>query len=269
MILEIPFLIEDFSQELIVKVSVFDNSNKDVNTLIVFSLPNVICLCKGFEEGTRLLPHQILHQVLGSSPPVGTLSGPSFAQEVALGLPCSLSVASTSVKLREQVVGAIHGDSICVHSTSDIIGSEIGGAVKNVLAIATGLADNLGLNAQAALITRGLAEITRFGTALGGQVETFMGLSGIGDLMLTCTGSFSRNRQVGLSLAQGKELSSVTSELGHVSEGVYCAASVRTLAQERNIDMPIVKAVNEIIFNRAPLKIIEDVLLSRDDGATI
>jgi glycerol-3-phosphate dehydrogenase (NAD(P)+) len=227
-----------------------------------FHLPNIICLCKGFEENTRLLPHQILHQILGNSIPIATLSGPSFAQEVALGLPCSLSIASTSTRLREQVVKAVQGGNICVDSTNDIIGAEVGGAVKNVLAIATGLTDNLGLNAQAALITRGLAEATRFGVALGGHTETFVGLSGIGDLMLTCTGSFSRNRRVGLGLAQGKKLSLIKDELGHVAEGVYCAASVHILAQEYKVKMPIVEAVNRILFEDAPLQIMAELLLS-------
>ena len=232
--------------------------------LHTFQIPNIICLCKGFEEDTRLLPHQILHQVLGNSLPVGTLSGPSFAQELARGLPCSLSIASTSTELRELVVKAVHGGNICVDSTGDIIGAEVGGAVKNVIAIAAGLTDNLGLNAQAALITRGLTETTRFAVALGGRTETFIGLQGIGDLILTCTGSFSRNRQVGIGLAQGKELSLITGELGHVAEGVYCAASVHILAKECGVKMPIVKAVNKVLFDGGSLKTMTELLLSND-----
>ncbi len=163
-------------------------------------------LCKGFEGGTGLLPHQIVQEVLGDTVAGGALSGPSFAQEVARGLPCALTIASHSAALRGAVVSALHGGTIRVYASEDLVGVEVGGAVKNVLAIATGVADGLGLglNARAALITRGLAEITRLGTALGGQTETFMGLTGMGDLILTCTGDLSRNRRVGLGLAQGK-----------------------------------------------------------------
>src|SRR5690606_23212525 len=151
------------------------------------SLPNLVWLCKGFEEESRLLPHQVVREVLGDSLPIGVLSGPSFAQEVARGLPCALTIAATTPKLREEVVRAVHGDSLRVYATDDLIGVEVGGAVKNILAIATGVTDGMGLghNARAALITRGLAEISRMGVALGGRMETFMGLTGMGDLILT------------------------------------------------------------------------------------
>lgn len=170
------------------------------------AIPNVVWLCKGFEYGTGLLPHQVVREVLGDAVPGAALSGPSFAQEVARGLPCALAVASTSKALRDSVVATVHGGNLRVYACDDVIGVEVGGAVKNVLAIATGTCDGLGLglNARAALITRGLAEITRLGTALGGQAGTFMGLTGMGDLILTCTGDLSRNRRVGLALAQGK-----------------------------------------------------------------
>ena len=182
-------------------------------------IPNLVWLCKGFEENTRLLPHQVVREVLGAELPHGALSGPSFAQEVAGGQPCALTVASASAALRECVVAAVHGRSMRVYSTDDLVGVEVGGAVKNILAIATGVIDGLGLglNARAALITRGLAEITRLGVALGGRTETFMGLAGVGDLILTCTGDLSRNRQVGLGLAQGKKLDTIVAELGHVA----------------------------------------------------
>lgn len=172
------------------------------------AIGNLVWLCKGFEGGTGLLPHQIVQEVLGDKIPGGALSGPSFAQEVARRLPCALTIASHSAALRGAVVSALHGGTIRVYASEDLVGVEVGGAVKNVLAIATGVADGLGLglNARAALITRGLAEITRLGTALGGQTETFMGLTGMGDLILTCTGDLSRNRRVGLGLAQGKAL---------------------------------------------------------------
>lgn len=230
------------------------------------SLPNLIWLCKGLEEGSRLLPHRVVREVLGDSLPIGVLSGPSFAQEVARGLPCALTIAATTPSLREDVVSAVHGGSIRVYASDDLIGVEVGGAVKNILAIATGVIDGmgLGLNARAALITRGLAEISRMGVALGGRVETFMGLTGVGDLILTCTGDLSRNRQVGLGLAQGKPLDLIVAELGHVAEGVRCARAVCSLADELHIDMPITRAVASILFEGKSAKHVVEQLLSRD-----
>jgi glycerol-3-phosphate dehydrogenase (NAD(P)+) len=229
-------------------------------------LSNIVWLCKGFEENTRLLPHQIVREMLGDGVAAGVLSGPSFAQEVARGLPCALTVASTAAALRERVVNAVHGRSIRVYSTDDVIGVEVGAAVKNILAIATGVVDGmcLGLNARAALITRGLAEITRLGSALGGHAETFMGLTGIGDLILTCTGDLSRNRRVGLGLAQGKPLSEIVAELGHVAEGVRCAQAVRSLAIECGIEMPITNAVAGVLFDGDSPHDMVAQLLSRD-----
>jgi len=229
-------------------------------------VPNIVWLCKGLEEQTRLLPHQIVRQVMGEDMPAGALSGPSFAQEVARGLPCALTIASSDKALCERVVAAVHGGNLRVYSSDDLIGVEIGGAVKNILAIATGAADGLqlGLNARAALITRGLAEISRLGIALGGRAETFMGLSGVGDLILTCTGDLSRNRRVGLSLAQGKKLDTIVAELGHVAEGVRCAQAVRSLAQELNIDMPITNAVAGALFDGISVQEMVAQLLSRD-----
>ncbi len=229
-------------------------------------IPNIVWLCKGFEADTHLLPHQIVREVLGTDIPAGALSGPSFAQEVAQGLPCALAIASDSAALRELVVAAVHGPSIRVYTTDDLIGVEVGGAVKNILAIATGILDGLklGLNARAALITRGLVEITRFGVALGGRAETFMGLAGVGDLILTCTGDLSRNRKVGLGLAQGKKLEQIVTELGHVAEGVRCAQAVRALAIKHGIDMPITNAVAAVLFDGdSPLAMVER-LLARD-----
>lgn len=228
--------------------------------------PNLVWLCKGLEENTRLLPHQIVNEVLGAGLPYGVLSGPSFAQEVAAGLPCALTVASASPALRERVVSAVHGRSMRVYATDDLVGVEVGGAVKNIMAIATGVLDGLGLglNARAALITRGLAEITRLGVALGGRAETFMGLTGVGDLILTCTGDLSRNRRVGLALAAGKKLDAIVQDLGHVAEGVRCAQAVRTLAGDLGIEMPIADAVARVLFDgEAPAAMVEK-LLSRD-----
>lgn len=229
-------------------------------------IPNVVWLCKGFEYGTGLLPHQVVREILGDDVPGAALSGPSFAQEVAKGLPCALTVASSSAELRERVVGAVHGGNVRVYACDDLIGVEVGGAVKNVLAIATGTADGLGLglNARAALITRGLAEITRLGEALGAQAGTFMGLTGMGDLILTCTGDLSRNRRVGLALAEGKPLATIVAELGHVAEGVPCSKAVRELAAKLGVDMPITNAVAAVLFDGYDAKKMAAQLLARD-----
>ncbi|MFC5513128.1 NAD(P)H-dependent glycerol-3-phosphate dehydrogenase [Massilia jejuensis] len=230
------------------------------------NIPNVVWLCKGFEYGTGLLPHQVVREVLGDAIPAAVLSGPSFAQEVARGLPCALAVASTSKALRDSVVATVHGGNLRVYACDDVIGVEVGGAVKNVLAIATGTADGLGLglNARAALITRGLAEITRLGLALGGQASTFMGLTGMGDLILTCTGDLSRNRRVGLALAQGKPLETIVAELGHVAEGVPCSKAVRDLAARLGVDMPITNAVAAVLFDGYDAAEMAKQLLARD-----
>ncbi|MBC3909512.1 NAD(P)H-dependent glycerol-3-phosphate dehydrogenase [Undibacterium umbellatum] len=227
---------------------------------------NIIWLCKGFEESTQLLPHQVAGQVLGSGVSFGALSGPSFAQEVAKGLPCALTIASTSSELSRLVVQALHVNAMRVYSSDDMVGVEVGGAVKNILAIATGVADGLGLglNARAALITRGLAEISRLGVALGGRSETLMGLTGVGDLILTCTGDLSRNRKVGLALAQGKSLETIVQELGHVAEGVRCAQAVRLLAQRLGVQMPITDAVAGVLFDGISLQEMISRLLARD-----
>jgi glycerol-3-phosphate dehydrogenase (NAD(P)+) len=210
--------------------------------------PGVLCLCKGFQEGTGWLGHEVARAVCPTAR-VGVLSGPSFAIEVARGQPTALVAASTDAPLCELAVEAFHSDSLRIYTSSDPIGVEVGGAVKNVLAIATGIADGmqLGLNARAALITRGLAEMTRLGVALGARAETFMGLSGLGDLVLTATGELSRNRRVGLLLAQGVPLARILAELGHVAEGVYSAATVLRRAQSRGVAMPIAEAVVAVL----------------------
>jgi glycerol-3-phosphate dehydrogenase (NAD(P)+) len=229
-------------------------------------LPAVVTLCKGFEEESRLLPHQVVNSILGEQVAAGVLSGPSFAQEVARGLPCALTIASNDEALRRQVVAVAHSQTLRIYSTDDVIGVEVGGAVKNILAIATGVIDGMafGANARAALITRGLAEISRLGVALGGRSETFMGLTGVGDLLLTCTGDLSRNRQVGLGLALGKPLTRIVEELGHVAEGVRCAATVRCLAMAQGIDMPISAAVAGVLFDGDDAAAMVTRLLSRD-----
>ena len=203
----------------------------------------VAWLCKGFEAG-GCLGHEIAAQVAPKCQ-VGALSGPSFAKEVALGLPTALVAAAADAHLRDLMVNALHSAQLRVYASEDLIGVEVGGAVKNVLAIATGLCDglSLGLNARAALITRGLAEMTRLGLALGAQTETFMGLSGLGDLVLTATGDLSRNRQVGLLIAQGQSLDQALASLGHVAEGVYSSRTVVARALALGVDMPISQAV--------------------------
>ena len=209
----------------------------------------VAWLCKGFEvaastQAYGLLAHEVQAQVAPDLR-AGGLSGPSFALEVAQGKPTALVAASGSAELRSALVEAFHGPTLRVYANDDLVGVEVGGAVKNVLAIAAGLCDGLqlGLNARAALITRGLAEMTRLGVALGARAETFMGLSGLGDLVLTTTGDLSRNRQVGLALAQGQSLQQVMSTLGHVAEGVYCARTVLQRAGALAVEMPITQAV--------------------------
>lgn len=227
------------------------------------AIPNLVWLCKGFEEGSALLPHQIVRELMGETLPCGALSGPSFAQEVARGLPCALTIGSADPALCQLAVSAIHGKTIRVYSSDDLAGVEVGGAVKNVLAIATGIADGLGLgmNARAALITRGLAEITRLGIALGGRSETFMGLTGVGDLILTCTGDLSRNRQVGLGLAAGKSLDTIVNELGHVAEGVRCVRAVQQLARQHHVATPIVDAVGRVLFeSETPVSALQQLL---------
>ena len=208
----------------------------------------VAWLCKGFEAPVAgqdgLLGHEIKAQVAPALK-AGVLSGPSFALEVARGRPTALVAASEDAQVRDALVAAFHGGNLRVYANDDLAGVEVGGAVKNVLAIATGLCDglNLGLNARAALITRGLAEMTRLGLALGARAETFMGLSGLGDLVLTATGDLSRNRQVGLLLAQGQTPDQAVASLGHVAEGVYCAQAVVRRAVHLGVDMPIASAV--------------------------
>ena len=213
----------------------------------------VAWLCKGVESVREesgysgafgLLAHEIRAQVAPDLV-AGVLSGPSFAQEVARGQPTALVAASAHAAVRDLLVEAFHGPALRVYANDDIVGVEVGGAVKNVLAIATGLCDGLmlGLNARAALITRGLAEMTRFGLSLGARAETFMGLSGLGDLVLTATGDLSRNRKVGLLLAQGQTLEQAITSLGHVAEGVYCARTVVQRARLLGLEMPIAEGV--------------------------
>lgn len=226
----------------------------------------IVWLCKGFEIGGALA-HQVAHDVLGGSSAdlSGPLSGPSFADEVARGLPAALAVAGAP-GFCDSVTRALHHGSLRIYSTDDVIGVEVGGAVKNVLAIATGVADALALghNARAALVTRGLAEITRLGTALGARAETFMGLTGVGDLILTCTGELSRNRKVGLLLGRGVPLDQALAQLGHVAEGVASAPAVLARAQALGVAMPITEVVCALLAGRVAPKDALERLLARN-----
>jgi glycerol-3-phosphate dehydrogenase (NAD(P)+) len=226
----------------------------------------LVWLCKGFEEGTGLLPHEIAAQTMGVQARCGALSGPSFAAEVARGLPCALTLASKDAGFAREAAAMLHGGRMRVYYSADLVGVEIGGAVKNVMAIAAGISDGLGLglNARAALITRGLAEMARLGAALGGSAETFFGLAGAGDLILTATGDLSRNRRVGLELAQGRSLKDILAHLGHVAEGVRSAKEVVRLASAKGVDMPVSDAVNAVLEERLTPASAVELLLSRD-----
>lgn len=225
----------------------------------------VIWLCKGFERPDARLPHEVFAEEMGTAAGA-VLSGPSFAQEVAAGLPTALTLASVDPALAVSAAQALHGPALRVYSHDDVIGVEVGGAVKNVIAIASGVCDGLqlGLNARAALMTRGLAEMTRFGVALGGRAETFMGLSGVGDLLLTCTGDLSRNRRIGLALARGEDAAAAQAGLGHVAEGVFTAGEVRRRAHDRGIEMPITDAVCRVLEQPARAAEVVRELLARD-----
>jgi glycerol-3-phosphate dehydrogenase (NAD(P)+) len=235
--------------ELVVIATPVAGMREAAERLRPLSAAPLIWLCKGFEEGTALLPHEIAAQT-GGNAPGASLSGPSFALEVARGQPTALTVASSDARLIAMALDAFHHQSLRVYSSDDIVGVEVGGALKNVLAIATGICDGLelGLNARAALITRGLAEMMRLGEALGARAETLTGLSGLGDLILTSTGALSRNRRVGLALGQGQPLDQSLAGLGHVAEGVRCAKAVLTRAQSVHIEMPICEAVHAVLF---------------------
>ena len=227
--------------------------------------PPVIWLCKGLEAGSGLLPHQVVAQAwpgIGA----GALSGPSFAQEVAAGLPVALTVASSDDRVGHRCVEAFHHHAARIYRSTDVVGVEVGGALKNIMAIATGLSDGmkLGLNARAALLTRGLAEIVRYGTALGARPETFMGLAGVGDLVLTCTGDLSRNRTVGLRLAGGESLGQIVASLGHVAEGVACCRAVRDSARQLGVEMPITDAVGSVLFDAVAPREALVALLARE-----
>ena len=228
----------------------------------------MIWLCKGFEQESAALPHEIV-AASGLRAPSGALSGPSFALEVAKGLPCALTLASADAAFAARTAALLHGGRMRVYHSDDLVGVEIGGAVKNVLAIAVGICDGLGLgqNARAALITRGLAELARLGVALGGRAETVMGLTGAGDLILTATGDLSRNRRVGLALAAGQPLERIVEQLGHVAEGVRSAHATLVRAKAAGVEMPITSAVDAVLQGKLSAPKAVELLLARDPKA--
>lgn len=238
----------------------------------------VAWLSKGFEAPLPDAAHArqglMVHEIRAQVAPglhCGALSGPSFAREVAQGLPTALVAASEHARVRQALVDAFHNPTLRVYANDDLIGVEVGGAVKNVLAIATGFCDGLqlGLNARAALITRGLAEITRLGVALGARAETFTGLSGMGDLVLTATGDLSRNRQVGLLLAKGASLQQAVDSLGHVAEGVYSARTVVRRAQALGVEMPISQAVVALLDGQLQPQQAVSMLMGREPAPEV
>jgi len=235
-----------------------------------------IWACKGLEADTFLLPHQIVDEEISAASAndplaattvnYGILSGPSFAEEVAAGQPTAVTLAALQKDFAIHWAQRLHNQNLRIYTSNDLVGVEVGGAVKNVLAIAVGVCDGLklGLNSRAALITRGLAEMSRFGQALGARPHTFTGLTGVGDLVLTCTGFLSRNRRVGLALAEGKDLLSITTELGHVAEGVPAAPAIMRRAKQLGVEMPIIEVVCALLDGTHTPRETVELLLSRN-----
>ncbi|MDH5435680.1 MAG: NAD(P)H-dependent glycerol-3-phosphate dehydrogenase [Gammaproteobacteria bacterium] len=226
----------------------------------------VIWATKGIEPASRKLIHEIVEETLGKKHAMAVMSGPTFALEVAKGLPTALTVASNNPEFAEQLAGWLHSDNFRAYTSDDIIGVEIGGAIKNVLAIAAGIADGLGFgaNTRSALITRGLHEIMMLGIALGGKKETFMGLAGLGDLVLTCTDNQSRNRRFGLALAQGKTMQAALDEIKQTVEGIKTTEEALGLAKKFNIEMPITQQVSNVLNNKITAQEAVHLLLGRE-----
>lgn len=220
---------------------------------------------KGFELTTSQLPHQVAHQELGTGRSIAVLSGPTFAHEVGAGLPSAMTIASSDAQFATALAYDLSAGNFRAYTSTDIIGVEVGGAVKNVLAVATGLSDglNFGANTRVALITRGLVEMTRLGVALGAQRETFMGLAGLGDLVLTCTDDQSRNRRFGLLLGAGKTPEAARAEIGQIVEGYIAAKATRAVAQRLEVKMPLCEAVYEVLYERLPAVEVVRGLMSR------
>ena len=255
----------------VVPIAGFRQILKDI-TALGYKTP-VVWASKGLEPNTAKLPFEVALEELGD-PAVtgqhwGALSGPSFAAELVRGLPTAVTLAASDAAFARQAAQLIHGGNLRVYSSSDVIGVSVGGAIKNVMAIAAGISDGMGFgnNARAAMITRGLAEMTRFGVALGASPETFMGLAGAGDLILTCTGQYSRNREVGLQLASGKTLADILQHLGHVAEGVNTTTEVMRRAKALQVDMPITHEVDQVLSHGKSAKDAVMALLGREQKA--
>lgn len=241
-----------------------------VRALTDLTTAPLLWLGKGFVATDAAPGVALAHRIVAPMwpAPVGAISGPSFAEEVARGLPTALSVAATEMHVAEDVALRLRSETLRVYVSDDLTGIEVGGAVKNVLAIAAGLSDGLGFgnNARAALITRGLAETGRLSEALGGKRETLMGLAGLGDLVLSCTGDMSRNRRVGIALAQGRRLPTILAELGHVAEGVAAARAAHALQAATGVNLPICEAVYRVLHERLPPRRAVEALLTREPG---
>lgn len=220
---------------------------------------------KGFELHTGKLPHQVVAEVLGADKPLAVLSGPTFAKEVGDGLPTALTIASNDTGFAADLAQALSGPNFRAYTSDDIIGVEVGGAIKNVLAIGAGMSDGLGFgaNTRIAMINRGLVEMTRLGVALGARQETFMGLAGMGDLVLTCTDNLSRNRRMGLALAGGKTIDEAQAEIRQVVEGVLAAEAVQEVSETMGIEMPICHQVYEILYRGVSPREAVSALMSR------
>ncbi len=249
---------------VVVPSHVFRHVLESLRPLMRPDLP-LLWATKGLEQGTTKLLHQVVEETVGEDHPCAVISGPTFAGEVARGMPSAVTVASTDDELSERVARALHNSSFRAYTSDDVVGVEIGGAVKNVMAIAAGIADGLGFgaNARAALITRGLAEIQRLGLALGARQSTFLGLAGVGDLVLTCTDDQSRNRRFGLALARGASEERAREEIGQVVEGAGTTEVVHRLAMNLGIEMPITRQVYEVLYRGGDPREAVQALFSR------
>ena len=252
-----------------VLISVPSHGLRETLTAIQPMLPGDARVCwatKGFELHTGKLPHQVAADVLGDDKPMAVLSGPTFAKEVGAGLPTAMTIAANDSGFAQELAVALSGDNFRAYTSDDMIGVEVGGAVKNVLAIGAGISDGLGFgaNSRIALITRGLVEMTRLGVALGAQKETFMGLAGMGDLVLTCTDNLSRNRRMGLAIAAGKSVDEAQHKIQQVVEGVMAAEAVKEVADELAIEMPICQQIYRILYEDASPREAVGALMGRE-----
>jgi len=254
---------------LVIPSSGIRQTLEHIQPLVASRPVNIAIASKGLEQSSLKLLHDIVYDVLGHQTNVCIVSGPTFAMEVAKGLPTAITIASSNLNLARQFASHLSNSHFRTYTSDDVIGVEVGGAVKNVMAIAAGIADGLGFgaNTRAALITRALVEITRLGQKLGGKPETFRGLTGLGDLILTSTDNQSRNRRVGLGLAKGKSLKQIQIELGQVAEGISTTKKIYALSKKLDIEMPIVEQVYYVLYeNKEPVQAVRE-LLARDAGS--